>query len=414
MPNPIDPRFRMTVGIEDTFVIQEGPGARSLEEYELTQHYANWRGDLALAAESGATSIRYGLPWYRVNPERGRFEWDWADEVINTLVNSGLEVILDLVHYGTPEWLEDGFAHPEYPERVAEYAAALAERYGDRVAAWTPLNEPQWTARLCGESATWPPALSGDTGYVTIMASICRGISLTQAAVIAASSQQPTFVHVEASFRYDRERGVESAEADLLELRRFLSLDLLTGRVTSEHPLVDYLLSNGLAEADLEWFRAHPAVPDILGVNYYPMWSTFNYAVGADGIRGAERDDGVDGLVDVLRTYSARYDLPVMITETSFEGSVEQQVEWLEESVAAINTLRDDVPVVGYTWWPFFDQVKWQYREGTEPVEDYLHHLGLVSLTPDDDGSLRRTKTPAFDVFKTLALAERSERDRAS
>ncbi len=38
---------------------------------ELTRHYAHWREDLALAASIGATEIRYGFPWYRLNPAPG-------------------------------------------------------------------------------------------------------------------------------------------------------------------------------------------------------------------------------------------------------------------------------------------------------------------------------------------------------
>ena len=38
--------FFWATGIENTFIPQERPGLRALEEYELTQHYAQWRADL--------------------------------------------------------------------------------------------------------------------------------------------------------------------------------------------------------------------------------------------------------------------------------------------------------------------------------------------------------------------------------
>lgn len=71
--------FRFAVGIEDTFVPYAFPGHRALDEYELIQHYRFWAEDLALAADAGATAVRYGFPWYRLNPAPGRFAWDWAD-----------------------------------------------------------------------------------------------------------------------------------------------------------------------------------------------------------------------------------------------------------------------------------------------------------------------------------------------
>ena len=401
-----DGRFRIGVGIEDTFVPQEAVGRRALDEYALTQHYASWEEDLALAAESGATTIRYGLPWYRVNPEPGRFVWDWADRVVDRLSELGLEVILDLVHYGTPFWLDNQFANGAYPDRVAEYAAALAARYGDRITAWTPLNEPQWTARLGGESATWPPALSGHDGYLQVMLAICRGICLSQRAIVEASPVEPSFVHVEASFRYPVVAGSASAERDLLTDRRFLALDLVTGAVDDRHPLAGYLAEHGVTDADLAWFAEHRVRPDVLGVNYYPMWSTIEY----DGESGVERDDGVDGLADVLRVYAERYAVPVMVTETSYEGTMAQRASWLADSLETLRRLRAELPVVGYIWWPFFDQVKWQYREGTAPLTDFLHPLGLVDLVPDEVGVLHRRRNPLFADFQTFALAERARK----
>ena len=108
MPNQFaDGRFRWAVGIEDTFVPQVALGRRALDEYELTQHYVFWADDLALAAQAGATSVRYGFPWYRLNPEPGRFVWEWSDRVVDRLEELGLEAIVDLVHFGTPLWLEN-------------------------------------------------------------------------------------------------------------------------------------------------------------------------------------------------------------------------------------------------------------------------------------------------------------------
>ena len=60
--------LKFAVGIEDTFVPQSSPGRRALDLYELTGHYENWREDLDMAASSGASMIRYSVPWYRVNP----------------------------------------------------------------------------------------------------------------------------------------------------------------------------------------------------------------------------------------------------------------------------------------------------------------------------------------------------------
>ena len=62
----------------------------------------------------------------------------------------------------------------------------------------------------------------------------------------------------------------EMAElANFYNERRWLSWDLLCGRVDERHPLWGYLAATGIDRAELLWFRDNPCPPDIVGVNYY-------------------------------------------------------------------------------------------------------------------------------------------------
>src|SRR5690606_6350932 len=179
-----DGSLHFAVGIEDTFVPQGGPGERPSDEYELTEHYARWHSDLALASEAGAELVRWGVPWYRIQPEPDRWDWDWLDRVMDRFAELGLRPIVDLMHYGTPLWMERQFAHPDYPRLVAEYSARVAERYAHLgVGDYTPVNEPMIHAQFAGEYAYWPPYLSGPAGLSAIVAQIARGFVLAQHAV---------------------------------------------------------------------------------------------------------------------------------------------------------------------------------------------------------------------------------------
>src|SRR6202008_2517386 len=111
--NP-DDGLVFAVGLEDTAIgVPLRHGGQRLDEYELTGHLRQWREDLARARDTGASAIRYGLPWYRVNPAPGVFDWTWADAAIGHLAGeAGMRIILDLIHYGTPTWLAGAFADP--------------------------------------------------------------------------------------------------------------------------------------------------------------------------------------------------------------------------------------------------------------------------------------------------------------
>ena len=107
-----------------------------------------------------------GIPWYLVEPRPGEFDWSWIDQVAAKMQQLGLRCVVDLMHYGTPLWLENSFLNASYPERVASYARAVAERYKDVWSDFTPLNEPLVNAEWCGQNGQWPPYLHGQDGFV--------------------------------------------------------------------------------------------------------------------------------------------------------------------------------------------------------------------------------------------------------
>lgn len=408
-----DGALHLGLGIEDTFVPQERPGERALDEYTLTEHDAQWHADLGLAADVGAELVRWGVPWYRVQPEAGRYDWSWLDQVVDRFAELRLRPVVDLLHYGTPLWLDGQFAHRDYPARVAEYSVAVAERYADRVTDYTPVNEPMIHALFCGEYAYWPPYLSGPDGLVTMCRQLTRGFQLAQhgiADVLGAA----TFVHVDAGMRYD---GDPEHAATIARLREstWLVEDLATGRVDGGHPLAGFLAEHGMTDADLAGFRDGAVQPDVVGVNYYPRHSTELLPAGEHHGGGfadprPTRDDGTAGLVELLRHAADRYGAPVALTETCVTGTVAERVAWLDASLDALHGLRaEGLDVVAYTWWPLFDMYEWTWRTSTAPRAEHLLAMGLYALEERPDG-LARVATPLVDRFRDHARDPRTAR----
>ena len=403
-----DGQLHFALGVEDTFIPQAAPGRRALDEYDLMQHYRFWERDLDLCEESGATLLRWGIPWYRVNPEKGTWDWSWLDRVMDWFDEHRIELVADLIHYGTPLWLEDEFVARDYPERVAEYAAAVAERYRGRIRHYTPANEPLLNVMYCGEFGHWPPYRTGDAGFTSVLKGISRGIVHTQRA-IAEQDPGADFVHVEASFRFDGDLDAHGKTVEHLRHRAYVVQDLVMGRVGDDHPLVPYLRANGFTDDDLAWARTHTAQPDVVGVNYYPQHSTelFEEGVvlgGGPGELRPRRNAGTAGLKDVLTNFAERYGKPVFLTETGYTGTVQDRIDWLHASVGAVEELRaDGVDVVGYTWWCITDMFEWTYRHSDGPAMDHLLRMGLWALEEDADGTLQRVHTPVADAFRAVA-----------
>lgn len=390
------------VGIEDTFIPQSEGHLRPLDEYALTQHYDRWQEDVELVAQSGASAIRYGIPWYRVNPERGRFDWSWTDGVLDALLERNVTPIIDLMHYGCPQWLDRQFANPDYPTAVADYAKAAADRYGDRIAQWTPMNEPLLNALFCGLEGRWPPGLTGDNGFVNLVGQLAEGIVRTQAA-LRDTVRDFVSVQVEATFRWTGQ-GPTDGHLEFLRDRNWLVYDLLFGRVDDRHPLWGYLTRNGFSDEQATFFAEHPTEPDIMGINYYPHLTTRRLIPD-----GTSRYvwGGTEGLEELIRAFHERYDKPLFLTETSVAGTVDLRSSWMDESVELVHQLRaEGVPMVGYTWWPLFSLIDWDVRESGLPPEEHLVHMGLWDLVPDGGGELERRATPLIKQFHALTVPQ--------
>jgi beta-glucosidase len=397
--------FEWLAGIEDTFITAPSPRTgRTLDEYELTEHYARWREDLDLFAELGVKAVRYGIPWHRVNPAPGVWDFTWADSALERLLELGIQPVVDLVHYGLPAWIEGAYLNPEYDRFVADYAARVAERYKGRIHAYTPLNEPRITAWYCGKLGWWPPALRGWRGFVSVMLAVCRGIVRTVEAQRAVDAEI-VHAHVDATDLY------QAASADLAEeaARRqaivFLALDLITGRVNDTHELASWLLAHGARLADLDWFLEHALELDLVGINLYPLFSQ-KRLVRTTGKLRIQMPYASASIVETLaELYWHRYRRPIFISETASSGSVSRRAAWLDDSVAAARRVRArGVPLVGYTWWPLFALVTWGYREGRKAPHEYLKQMGLWDLRRSEHG-LERVRTPLVERFRELVAS---------
>lgn len=398
----LDPdRFLWATGIEDTFITAPWPRTgRTLDEYELTGHYRHWRGDIDLMRELGVTCARYGIPWHKVNPEPGRWDWSWSDGPLERLLERGIDPIVDLVHYGTPTWLDGAFLDPDYPKRVAEYAARVAERFRGRIHWYTPLNEPRVTAWYAGKLGWWPPNLRGWRGFLAVIDAVCRGIVLTCEA-LRAVDPEIVLTHVDATDLYFSPDPALAEEVERRQEIVFLALDLVAGRVDRDHVLYPWLLRNGLSTDRIDWYHGRDSFLDVVGLNMYPLFTWKRLVRSTRGLR-IRMPYGPPSIVeDLCRLYWNRYGCPIMITETASLGR--KRRAWLDDSVDAVRRLREDgVPVVGYTWWPMFSLVGWAYRQSDRPATQYLHDLGLWNLDPAPDADLRRVPTDLVDRYREL------------
>jgi hypothetical protein len=106
-------------GIENSYPIIAG-GIR-VDEMEKRGHYKRWRDDLNLVHELNLNYLRCGPAIYKTFLAPGHYDWSWVDDVLSQMQGLGISAVLDLCHFGLPDWLRN-FQNEEFPHYFAEYA----------------------------------------------------------------------------------------------------------------------------------------------------------------------------------------------------------------------------------------------------------------------------------------------------
>ncbi len=351
------------------------------------------------------------LPWHRIEPASGKFDWSMADERIDFLCELGLAPVLDVMHFGTPLWLKQAVGDPEFPEALERFSEAMVSRYRNRVSVWSPFNEPLVAALFSGDFGFWPPHARKWRGYMPVLSRIVQGVSRGIRA-IRRVQPEATVLLCDAAETFQTRNDDLQTEVRRRNQRRSAALDLLTGRVDQYHPLYRWFSAYGLSDLDLDWFFANPQQPDVLGLDYYPHSDWQLESLGNGRLRQV-RADNPAGLYGVAIDYYDRYGIPLMLTETSVEGQAINREIWLDTMIDDVTRLRaEGIPMLGLFWWPMIDQVDWDgaltHRIGK------VHEVGLFTLKRQPDGVLKPRGHAAGESISPSGRRRRTPRWKAT
>src|SRR4051812_45457244 len=165
---------------------KDGGPKRRRDQLADTRHYENWRRDLELCVEIGATVLRYGIPYFEMHRGPGKYDWSFTDEVMPVMREMGIRPIMDLCHYGVPEWVGD-FQNKEWPSLFGGFAGGFAERY-PWVSMYTPVNETLVCATLSALFGVWNECLQSEQAWVRSVMNQCMA---TQRAIEEISKWKP-------------------------------------------------------------------------------------------------------------------------------------------------------------------------------------------------------------------------------
>jgi beta-glucosidase/6-phospho-beta-glucosidase/beta-galactosidase len=311
----------------------------------------------------------------------------------------GLKPIADPLHHTSfPHWLENGFAHPEFPEIYQDFVRAFAKRY-PWVSDYTIINEPLATAVLAGFMGEWYPHWRDRAGVVPIILGKARAISRITP-MLEAMVPNLRIVHVDTCERHYALDPESQYHTDFGNALRFVVMDLILGRMDEAHPLWGIFREHGLTDEDVAWFQANPARIDVLGLDFYAH-SELGW-----NVQGQSDDFRPWGFKRVALEYSDRYpDYPVMLTETNVRGRIEDRITWLKYMVQECEALVPELEArgrrfEGFCWYPYIDSTDWctLCREPNRRIDPQ----GIYILDP----SFNRGETELSLLYGRLSRGE--------
>jgi beta-glucosidase len=369
----VPPTFMFATGIENSSPTIKN-GRERVDEMEKCDHYKLWSVDFDCVQELGICFLRYGVPLHRVFLGPGRYDWSFADMTFAGLRQRGILPIADLCHFGVPDWIGN-FQNPDFPELFAQYADAFARRF-PWIQLYTPVNEMFVCAVFSASFGWWNEQLKSDQGFVTALKHIVKANVLAMQAILKVRPDA-IFIQSESSEYFHAENPQAIKPAEIMNAKRFLSLDLNYGRrVDSE--MYEFLMDNGMTRKEYHFFLHHNLKRHcIMGNDYYV---TNEHRVMPNGETFPSGE--VFGYNEITRQYYERYLLPVMHTETNLhEGPRgDEAVFWLWKEWANVLRVRNSgTPIVGFTWYSLTDQMDWDtaLRENNGNVNP----LGLYDLS---------------------------------
>jgi hypothetical protein len=291
---------------------------------------------------SGIKNLRFGFSNHEIfknlDGTWNEASWKNADDMIGDLTASGINLSLDLHHFGIesrfcvdskglpatyqkgPDELCDQnkydptksfYLNPEWPEYFASFAEEAFRRYHDKVKAFTFINEPETVKGF--NSGLWAGAFPGwqtppypTAGYYEAERAINIGLAAVKARLRIENyirkqkiplNQHPIFLHTEAT--------VPKAHwPDFNQYIRYITSDLILGADWLMNSSINQLSEEpSLAKvaARVQWELASPNKRTVLHLlTSQSIWWGFQ-----DGLK--EQDDRRIHFFDRLRELRARH-----------------------------------------------------------------------------------------------------------
>ncbi|ODN04773.1 Lactase-like protein [Orchesella cincta] len=151
---------------------------------EACDSYRKFEDDVLMLKSMNANSYSFSLSWSRILPDGSVYSInqkgiDYYDDMINTLIENGIEPIVTIFHWDLPSALLEkhagGWTNENLIPEFESYARLCFEKFGDRVQNWVSIAQPWVHSWKSYGNGVHPPSLClGSNGALIANANLLK------------------------------------------------------------------------------------------------------------------------------------------------------------------------------------------------------------------------------------------------
>lgn len=331
-----------------------------LDLLKSTSHDCFAKSDFRLLQRYGIRTVRTAARWHLIEESPGTFNFETLDELLEAADDSGIEILLDLLHFGWPDYLDVFSAH--FVDAFSAFTRATArflKTCSYRCKLIAPVNEISFLSWAGGEAGGLNPfetTRADELKRNLVRASVASSeILLNDLPDVRLISPEPV-IHIVGN----PEIPGDDLEAEKYRLSQFQTWDMLSGRLSPE-------------------LGGKPEYLDILGANFYERneW-IHNTRKPLPPTHSLYRP-----LHLILKEIWERYGRPMFVSETGTEDGA--RAEWFDLVWDEVEIARNrGLPVEGICLYPILNHPGWE--------DDRHCHNGLFDYA--DENGVRNTHWP--------------------
>ncbi|MDP1633034.1 MAG: family 1 glycosylhydrolase [Caulobacter sp.] len=355
--------------------------------------YHRYREDIAVAAELGFNSYRFGIEWSRIEPSEGFYsnaELDHYARVLETCHAYGLKPVVTFNHFTTPIWFaaRGGFETPDSPDLFAAYCARAAGHLGGLMHLATTFNE----ANIALLVELFPQNEASRAAGKAMIDAAARATGSPGFSSLAFADPAVTTPLLQAAHR----KAYDAIKAAQPNLPVGLTLTTQDIQPVGENSLADVYRARLYGD----WIKVAQTHADFFGVQTYTR-----FRVGPAGVLppppGAELTDAgyeyyPEALANTIRWAHATIGKPIYVTENGIATNDDaRRIAFIDQALAGVREcLADGIPVHAYLHWSLLDNFEW--------TSGFGKHFGLVAV---DRETFKRTPKPSARHLGAIARA---------